>query len=203
MVVFDPVDAEAFFAEARRLIQTPDHIPIERGVFVGWKKQDDGSFIKITKEVADDGHRVIQHPCSVGLPAWIMSKWWAERPHDPAAALLADKWNYEGYDAEDPFSTPLLEGVLERSLNTPYCMELSFDTAYSYRGANGAGCAHLHAWLVRELGQWLDDHHKRWAFLDEYTGKWNIGGTENPGVERNLGDPELGAGCLGIDHVII
>src|SRR5690242_14095966 len=53
-------------------------------------------------------------------------------------------------------------------------MEVSFDTAYGYRGPEG-GCGDLHARLVRELGAWLDGRRVRWSWLNEWTGEVHEG----------------------------
>lgn len=55
----------------------------------------------------------------------------------------------------------------------PACwLEVSFDTAYSYRDEQGRGCGDLHASLVAELGQWLDERNVRWLWRNEFT--WEI-----------------------------
>lgn len=65
-------------------------------------------------------------------------------------------------------------------------VEVSFDTAYGYRAANGAGCNDLHAWLVREMGRWCDARRAGWLWQNEFTGEWH-GRLGEP-----LGDPDWG-----------
>ena len=70
----------------------------------------------------------------------------------------------------------------------PACwLEVSFDTAYGYRGDNGEGCGDLHARLVAELGRWLDGKGVRWSWQNEFTGEIHSG---------YEGLTELGAGGL-------
>lgn len=68
---------------------------------------------------------------------------------------------------------------------SPCWLEVSFDTAYGYRGDNGEGCGDLHARLVAELGQWLDGKQVRWQWKNEFTGELH---------ERYDGLAELGSG---------
>ena len=52
----------------------------------------------------------------------------------------------------------------------PACwLVASFDTAYSYHGADG-GCGDLHARIVAELGRWLDSKGITWSWRNEFTG---------------------------------
>ena len=54
-------------------------------------------------------------------------------------------------------------------------VEVSFDTAYSYRAPNGAGCGDLHAALVNALGAWCDQRGLMWWWQNEFTGEWHEG----------------------------
>lgn len=62
----------------------------------------------------------------------------------------------------------------------PACYaELSLDTAYGYKGNPGdpiraSSCGELHAKILFELGQWLDDRGVSWAWANEFTGeRWS------------------------------
>lgn len=60
--------------------------------------------------------------------------------------------------------------------SNPACwLEVSFDTAYGYRDEHGRGCGDLHASLVSQLGQWLDEHQVRWLWQNEFTGDIHSG----------------------------
>jgi hypothetical protein len=60
--------------------------------------------------------------------------------------------------------------------------EVSFDTAYGYRGPDG-GCGDLHVRLVTQLGQWLDGRGIRWQWRNEFTGEvfWGYEGLDQLG----------------------
>lgn len=90
----------------------------------------------------------------------------------------------------------------------PACwLEVSFDTAYGYRGDNGEGCGDLHARLVAELGQWLDGKGLRWSWVNEFTGDthWGYegltdlgsGGAEASSWYRNIVAPAIAAITAG------
>lgn len=52
--------------------------------------------------------------------------------------------------------------------DNPACwLEVSFDTAYGYRDEQGRGCGDLHASLIAQLGQWLDDSGVRWSWMND------------------------------------
>jgi hypothetical protein len=72
---------------------------------------------------------------------------------------------------------------------TQAALSVNFDTAYGYKTATGAGCADLHAWLVRELGAWLDRRGHKWMWQNEFTGEWFNG---SDGLDA-FGDADRGA----------
>jgi hypothetical protein len=47
--------------------------------------------------------------------------------------------------------------------------DIDFDTAYGYKDSAGRGCGDLHALLVAEVGQWLDQRGIRWEWRNEFT----------------------------------
>jgi hypothetical protein len=60
--------------------------------------------------------------------------------------------------------------------SNPACwLEVSFDTPYGYRDEQGRGCGDLHASLVSQLGQWLDERGVRWLWENEFTGEVHSG----------------------------
>lgn len=67
-------------------------------------------------------------------------------------------------------------------------LEVSFDTGYSYHH-DAARCGDLHAWLVTELGKWLDERNVPWCWLREDTGEWFL---NSEGIDQ-LGNPKVGA----------
>lgn len=51
----------------------------------------------------------------------------------------------------------------------PECwIEVSFDTAYGWRGPNDEKCGDLHAVLIAQLGQWLDEGGIRWMWRNDH-----------------------------------
>ncbi|WP_329521228.1 hypothetical protein [Spirillospora sp. NBC_01491] len=57
----------------------------------------------------------------------------------------------------------------------PSWLQVNFDTAYGYRDEQGRGCGDLHASLIAQLGQWLDERRVRWAWQNEFTGEIHTG----------------------------
>lgn len=60
-------------------------------------------------------------------------------------------------------------GCQEEHENPACWLEVSFDTAYGYTGANGESCSVLHARLVAQLGNWFDARGVRWKWRNEFT----------------------------------
>jgi len=117
---------------------------------------------------SDDGHCISNRP-DQGLAAWLMICYGSplrdgtcpRMPHDPD-------------DDEECWDS-----------HNPACfLEISLDTSYSYTGPDG-GCGDLHARIVAELGQWLDERGARWCWRNEFTGEVH---------ERYAGLTELGGG---------
>jgi hypothetical protein len=111
-----------------------------------------------------------------GLPAWLMVTYNPSGPYrtDEEQQAHDEDCNIPGneyYDADEP--------VCDGSSGYPHepaCWVLvDFDTAYGYTGANGWGCGSLHAWLVAELGQWLDARNIPWSWQNEFTGEIHTG----------------------------
>jgi hypothetical protein len=74
----------------------------------------------------------------------------------------------EFFDADEP--------VCDGADHKPAAwLEVSFDTAYGYRDEQGRGCGDLHASLVSQLGQWLDERVVRWLWQNEFTGEIHSG----------------------------
>jgi hypothetical protein len=67
-------------------------------------------------------------------------------------------------------------------------IQISFDTApLNYYPDNGASPSDLHAWLIREIGQWLSDRNLTWWWYQ--IGVW----TKGPAARSWLGDADRGA----------
>lgn len=112
-----------------------------------------------------------------GLPAWLMIDHRGERPFRTQEQVDAcdEDCNLPGRSYYDP-DEPLCDGKTGYNHRKPACWyEISFDTAYGYRGPEGIGCGDLHARLVAELGAWLDAKSIRWKWKNEFTGEVHEG----------------------------
>lgn len=56
-------------------------------------------------------------------------------------------------------------------------LDIDLDTSYGYRGPNGIGCGALHALLVAEMGNWLDERGLTWEWRNEFTSEVHGGET--------------------------
>jgi hypothetical protein len=110
--------------------------------------------------------RVIMNGGGQGLPAWLIIR------YSPNGPLLSES---EGHDECDDDCT------FEH--DPAHWVNIDFDTAYSYKDSYG-GCGALHARLLFDLGQWLDDRGIDWSWRNEFTGEIH-GGDER---YRRLGD---------------
>ncbi len=93
----------------------------------------------------------IAHPPDQGLSAWLMVYYRPdlEPRRRPDEACEEDGWQH------------------------PACwVEVSLDTAYGYHGPEG-DCGGLHARLLFDLGQWLDEREIGWGWQNEFTGEWH------------------------------
>jgi len=102
------------------------------------------------------------NPCGVGLPAWLIVQY---GPDGPLLRDTCDDLDEPGHDPADCYTCRKPEGFIE----------VSFDTAYGYRGSNGEGCGDLHAALVGKLGTWCDERRLPWVWKNEFTGEWHTG----------------------------
>lgn len=110
--------------------------------------------------VDDSGDWHLTNPCGVGLPAWLWIYYtpgMMRRPADIHDSEICSE------DCDGAWHDP------------PHWFEVTFDTAYSYKDAEGRGCGALHASLVAQLGIWLDEQGIRWAWQNEFTGETHVG----------------------------
>lgn len=129
------------------------------------------------------GQRGLLNKPLQGLPAWLWMFYgvdgpmvhrhtkWCETEVGPA------KWDDDGTvmvtQAEvDEHAASVAADPTE---NGWAAIEVSFDTAYGYRGEGGESCSDLHARLVTALGLWLDKRGLPWKWKNEYTGEWHDG----------------------------
>jgi hypothetical protein len=95
-----------------------------------------------------DGVRSIGNPAGIGAPALLRIHYLDDtartvvpRPRDPDAVGWAWQSN------------------------------VAFVTGQRWRGANGAGCQDLHAWLLSTLGGWLDERAAYWRWAHNLTAR--------------------------------
>jgi hypothetical protein len=131
-----------------------------------------------------DGHRAgqseIYNRPMQGLPAWL---WiyhgsrvhehdeWCDSEVGPA------KWDDTGQHVvtQDEVDQHVAEVAADPTMNGWAAIEVTFDTAYGYRGDGGESCSDLHARLLTALGQWLDARDLPWKWQNEFTGEWHDG----------------------------
>lgn len=81
-----------------------------------------------------------------------------------------------------------------------HMVSCNFDTAYGYRADNGAGCADLHAFLIYEIGRWLEGEGlstNEWSWNHEEKGTWH-----RPEEVHLRGNVALGAGIFGLSGAV-
>ncbi len=106
-------------------------------------------------------HRVWMNGGMQGLPGWLVV-------HYRPAGQRRTEDEAQAHDHCNP--------DCDASTHAPACwVEVSLDTAYSYRGPDGINCGQLHALFVAELGMWLDERQVGWRWLNEYTGEHHEG----------------------------
>ncbi|MGW3992419.1 hypothetical protein ACWEF6_02920 [Amycolatopsis sp. NPDC004772] len=153
------------FEVCRSLLNTPEGTPFEHeDVTSSWRK----------------GQRQILNPGGIGLDAWLWIYYGADGPmihsHDDWCATEVDpcKWDDTGkysHGAED-VRRHVADIAEDPTKNGWAAIEVTFDTAYGYRGKSGENCSMLHARLIAELGRWLDEKALPWKWQNEYTGEW-------------------------------
>lgn len=131
----------------------------------------DGRYTHGAAKYHDDGRFQYQNDVGQGFPALLWVYYGVDAPLMPE--------DESEYDEEDRSNYPSPSG---------WSIEVCFDTTYGYRTENGAGCSDLHAWIVQELGRWLDERRLTWLWYHEYTGEWHASDVPI----TLLGDPERG-----------
>lgn len=149
--VLDEVDVRELFKFCQGLMTKYDEgrsLPPERQVM------SDGPGETYYDQEDQTGVRRIANRLGQNLPA-ILDITYREGGPLRAAKLGCSKWCDEPCDDEHA---------------RPCFADVDFDTAYGARFSFG-GCSELHALLVSDLGQWLDERGVRWEWRNEYTGE--------------------------------
>jgi hypothetical protein len=119
---------------------------------------DATEFVDDREGTRGDGSAILRNIAGQGLCALL---WMHYRPDGAALRPDGDACSEDcdpDYHRHDPM----------------HWIDVDFDTAYSYTDAYG-GCGALHARLVFELGQWLDDEGVPWCWRNEFTGEVHAG----------------------------
>lgn len=153
MYVLDRVDHRAMFQRCQELIGATD---------ARTSDEQDPTYRNGQRIVEPGSPWTLMNEPGQGLSAWLMMHY---RPGAPLRSA-EQAAGHDEYCEED------CSGREHR----PACwLEISFDTAYGYRGPGGEGCGDLHARVVAELGQWLDKAGVRWSWRNEFTGEVHTG----------------------------
>jgi len=107
-----------------------------------------------------------------GLMGWLFVHYCENGPY-----LTEEEHVAEWEDDDYPYPHP-----------GPVFAQWSIDTTYTAKAPNGAGCSDMHAWLISEVGAWLDGQNIRWRWKNEFTGEWH----EGVDTVSDLGDPVKG-----------
>lgn len=162
VVIGKPYPVREIFDYCRTLLNCPETVPVETGPEPGRERE------------YRRGQKWLNNPCGIGLPAWLWLYYGADGPfalheHDKYCATeVGGEWGHTQEDV-DRHAADIAADPTE---NGWAAIEVSFDTAYGYRGDNGESCSDLHARLVTALGQWLDARGLPWKWQNEYTGEW-------------------------------
>lgn len=160
IVIGKPYNVHEVYAHCRTLLNTPESVAAQTG--------PDRPYTDTRA-----GQKWIANPGGIGLPAWL----WIYYGVDGPMTHLHDKWCAVDLGGEYEWTQQDIDEHTEYVANDPTqngwgAIEVTFDTAYSYRSDSGEGCSQLHARLVAQLGKWLDDKALPWKWQNEYTGEW-------------------------------
>lgn len=159
VVIGKPHDVREIYSVCRALLDTPDHVePIERPANTGGFYRD---------ELASIGH-----PVGVGLSALLDIRYGVDGPMQHVCGSDCEVDPAGGYPTEADIEETHQWAARSPTQNGWAAIEVTFDTAYGYRGEDGESCSDLHARLVTALGRWLDARGLPWKWQNEYTGDW-------------------------------
>lgn len=172
LYVLDLVDERELFRFCQGLLAKYDDRPESERQSPEQQKWSDSVRHPIWNDPAG---RTICNKIGQGLPAILSIDYGVERPlrtakqvaeHDEDCNLPGGKY----YDAERP--------NCDGTYHDRACWaDIDFDTTYGYRDSRGWGCGDLHAVLVAEVGNWLDERGIRWEWRNEFTGDVHGGDT--------------------------
>lgn len=109
-------------------------------------------------------YSAINTVCGQGLAAWT----WVYHREDGSPLYAEDAYEVEEVDDET--------GIAETWFISPAChVKVNLDTAYGYRGPDGAGCGTLHARVITMLHDEVAKRGCTIKWKNEFTGDWHDG----------------------------
>lgn len=200
LYVLDKVDVSELFRFCQTLLTKYDDRP---------EPQTPEQQIWIDEERSsiwgDPGSRYIRNEIMQGLPAILDITYRADVP------LTTPEQAQQCTSDCDPPDKVLDDDEERYHYHPRACFaDIDFDTAYGYRDRAGRGCGDLHALLVAEVGNWLDQRGVRWEWRNEFSGEVHggderyarlvdiaRGGFEASAWMRTTVLPAIAAGILG------
>jgi hypothetical protein len=158
LYVLDPVDVPELFRFVQGLLTKYDDRPEgERQTPEQQVSHDDESTWR------GPGVRSLRNELGQGLPAILDITYRADGPltTEEQGATCGEYCEPGGSD----------DGSDYHDHPTVCFADLDLDTAYGYRDSRGWGCGDLHAAMLAEIGQWLDERKIRWSWRNEFTGE--------------------------------
>lgn len=156
LYVLDKVDVPELFRFCQTLLTKYDDRPVpQKPEEQRWSDNKDAYTI--------DGAKRISNQLGQGLPAILDITYRPDGPLTSPGQAEQCTSDCEPSDADDP------DGY--HSHPHACWADIDFDTTYGYRDRAGRGCGDLHALLVAEVGNWLDERGVRWEWRNEFSGE--------------------------------
>lgn len=161
VAIGEPIDQMAVYQFLRALLNTPEGVEPREEIGESYRP----------------GQRQIDNPPGIGLDAWLMTYGTTDgqpfpvHEHDDYCSVTLGG-DYE--TTQEDIDTHAESVAADPTDNGSAYIEVSLDTAYSWRGPNGESCSTLHAALVWALGTWLEEQGvTAWWWYNEYAGTWH------------------------------
>lgn len=125
--------------------------------------------------------RITYDAYDISVNKWHTDAGWYNTLGQGLPALMDVKYGADGPLKRDCYCDEDRTDDVAPDWKCAYCrapeafVEVSFDTAYSYKTPSGLGCGDLHAALVDALGAWCDSRGLTWHWQNEFTGEWHEG----------------------------
>lgn len=173
--IYDPVDQQEVFEKVCEFLDIPDtkKFKVSTGEPYGCVPSTE----------------ISNHP-GQGFNAWVMT--YANPDgirYSEEYKASEKKWHDEWHLNEDeyPDGCDCTEDFADLEHRAgPHYMQISMDTAYGCRTDRGESCTELHARVIVELGQWLEERGVSFAWENEYSGTIHQG-IDEEGLVKFLG----------------